>query len=249
MIGFMLLFLILIASLILKRVVNDPSFKGRLGEKWVAKELKKLDPDRYIVMNDLLLATTEGKTTQIDHVVVSVFGVFVIEMKNYRGRIYGQEDSSKWTQAFGRSKKQFYNPIRQNRGHVRAIQDLLADQPQLPVSSIIVFSDKAQLKLETTTPVVSFSRLLATIRTYQQPMLTREQAVDIATRIQQACIVGNKARKQHVQNIKQDLQARQGFVDNGICPSCGGELVERAGKYGRFTGCSGYPKCRFTVKN
>ncbi len=31
-----------------------------------------------------------------------------------------------------------------------------------------------------------------------------------------------------------------------ICPECGKKLVERSGKFGRFIGCSGYPKCHFT---
>jgi restriction system protein len=34
----------------------------------------------------------------------------------------------------------------------------------------------------------------------------------------------------------------------GICPKCGGSLVERSGKFGKFYGCSNYPKCDFTRK-
>ena len=30
------------------------------------------------------------------------------------------------------------------------------------------------------------------------------------------------------------------------CPRCGGMLVERNGKYGKFLGCEHYPKCLYT---
>ena len=44
-----------------------------------------------------MLATKSG-TTQIDHVVVSKYGLFTIETKNYRGKIYGDDARDKWTQ-------------------------------------------------------------------------------------------------------------------------------------------------------
>jgi len=34
--------------------------------------------------------------------------------------------------------------------------------------------------------------------------------------------------------------------DSKVCPKCGGNLVERIGKYGKFYGCSNYPKCQYT---
>ena len=49
--------------------------------------------------------------------------------------------------------------------------------------------------------------------------------------------------REHVQNIRQT----QIELRNGICPRCGGQMVERNGKYGRFYGCSNYPKCRFVL--
>ena len=54
-------------------------------------------PSEYYVMDDVVLNTVRG-TTQIDHIVISKYGVFVIETKNYRGIIYGNDDSKKWNQ-------------------------------------------------------------------------------------------------------------------------------------------------------
>ena len=49
--------------------------------------------------------------------------------------------------------------------------------------------------------------------------------------------------KEHVQNIRQT----QAELREGICPRCGGKLVEREGKYGKFFGCSNYPDCKFIL--
>ena len=71
--------------------------KGAIGEKRVAHILKKLPEDRYKVINNLLIRNN-GYTTQIDYIVVSVYGIFVIETKTYQGWIYGGENSDYWTQ-------------------------------------------------------------------------------------------------------------------------------------------------------
>ncbi len=55
--------------------------KGKAGEKTVSRKLSRLPKDKYKVLNDIMLATPKG-TTQIDHIVVSIYGVFVVETKN-----------------------------------------------------------------------------------------------------------------------------------------------------------------------
>ena len=75
---------------ILFKILKSPIFKGWFGEKMINRGLRKLDPTQYQLFHDLYLPhPTETGTTQIDHVVVSPFGIFVIETKNYRGWIFG----------------------------------------------------------------------------------------------------------------------------------------------------------------
>jgi len=74
-----------------------PKIKGFFGEKSVAFQLSRLDPSKYKVINNIILQSGE-KTTQIDHVVVSNYGIFVIETKNYNGWILGDEYADYWTQ-------------------------------------------------------------------------------------------------------------------------------------------------------
>ena len=78
-------------------------FRGYMGEFWVKLELKKLPKSEYIILNNIVIKTKEN-THQIDHIVLSKFGIFVIEMKNYYGLITGSEYSNKWIQYLGKNK-------------------------------------------------------------------------------------------------------------------------------------------------
>ncbi len=98
---------------------------GKRGEKIVAKELAKLKKKDFIIINNLLLPSSNGRTSQVDHVVISTRGIFVIETKNHAGRISGGEHAQYWQQHFASQSRTFYNPLLQNRSHRRAIRRLL----------------------------------------------------------------------------------------------------------------------------
>ncbi len=87
--------------------------KGKIGEKTIATVLKFLNTSNYKVINNIVLKTGE-KTTQIDHLVISDFGIFVIETKNYKGWILGNEYSYYWSQVIYKRRERIYNPIKQN---------------------------------------------------------------------------------------------------------------------------------------
>lgn len=98
--------------------------KGRLAELAVSLSLKLLPKSTYQVFNDVTIEVLDG-TTQIDHIVVSRFGVFVIETKCFAGKIYGRPGDRNWTQYFSkRSKFQFQNPIHQNYRHIKCLTEL-----------------------------------------------------------------------------------------------------------------------------
>lgn len=103
-------------------------FKGWRGETVTRRSfLGKLDPAIYRCHHDLYLPRPDGKgTTQVDHVVVSEFGLFVIETKNLSGWIFGRAGDASWTQQVYRKRQRFQNPLHQNKLHVRALQKYLA---------------------------------------------------------------------------------------------------------------------------
>ena len=109
---------VIIALIIALRIFflwwNSPSQKGKRGERLVAMRLRKGLSDEYLILNDIYLPLPDGTTTQIDHIVVSQYGVFVDETKTYSGWIFGDEKSKDWTQSIYRKKSRFQNPMRQN---------------------------------------------------------------------------------------------------------------------------------------
>ena len=97
--------------------------RGEKAEIIVRDELAmELQPDIYFVFHDILIPTAQGNLAQIDHVVVSVFGVFVIETKHIGGWIFGKADDPRWTHQFpDGTKEDRQNPLLQNQGHIRAL--------------------------------------------------------------------------------------------------------------------------------
>lgn len=138
--------LVLIALLILTRLLRSAHIKGWLGERAVARALSRLDPATYTSFHDLYLPRPDGQgTTQIDHIVVSPFGIFVIETKNHRGWIFGSEKQAEWTQQIYKPKNPFQNPLHQNHLHVRALMGFL-DLPQSAFHSVVFFVGDCQFK-------------------------------------------------------------------------------------------------------
>ncbi|RFB18010.1 NERD domain-containing protein [Bacillus sp. HNG] len=230
-----------------------PKVKGFLGEASVRLYLNKLDKEKYQVFNDVLVPLKNRKASQIDHVVVSPYGIFVIETKYYKGWIYGDSKSKYWTQVIYKRKEKLYNPIWQNYGHIKALQEYLGIENEEFYYSIVSFSNRATLKkVETSglnTSVTYSSRLVSTIYAYKKVLLTAGQVRHIAEKLEKILNAGGEQKKQHIKKIKDSQRFYQYKINANICPKCGSSLVERKGKYGAFWGCSNYPKCRFVLNN
>ena len=233
-----------IISLVVKTFL--PLIKGAVGEKAVISLLEKLPRKEYRIINNVMLPKDEI-TTQIDHVVVSVYGIFVIETKNYEGWITGGERSQQWTQNIYGNKNKIGNPLHQNYGHIKTLQALL-DLPDDAYISIVAFSSRGTLKVKTDAHVIYYSDLLKTIKGYKKKIIEEEQLDAIVEKIKNANVDSRKMRKEHVSNIRKNINNNERLVSENICPKCGGQLVQRNGKYGAFLGCSNYPKCRYIKK-
>lgn len=121
--------------------------KGKMGERIVAQELTRLKRKETVVLNDILLPASEGRTSQIDHLVISTRGIFLIETKSHAGGITGSEHTQYWTQYLGGRKQRIYNPILQNRGHIRSLQRLLPEVDKSLFNSVIVFTEATTIKV------------------------------------------------------------------------------------------------------
>ena len=243
---FTVIVIVLFFAAIVLLAIFMPRIRGKIGESKVAAILATLPKDQYQIFNDVILPTKRS-TTQIDHIVVSPFGLFVIETKNYKGLIYGGEDAENWTKNMWGNKYSFYNPLKQNNGHVNALQAIL-DIPRSSFIPIVVFSQRARISVNTDQIVIRLCRLKRVIKGYKTQLFSQEQIDDIALKIELAKVDNKEAKKQHKKKVKETVKRRKQAVANGFCPRCGGRLILRDGRYGKFYGCSNYPKCRFTSK-
>lgn len=224
---------------------RSPEYKGAVGESIIARELNKLPEQEYKVFHNIYLKT-KNSSSQIDHVIVSIYGIFVIETKNYSGWIFGSENQEYWTQTIYNNKNKFRNPIKQNWAHIYALKQILSDYRYIKYYPIIVFTGGAELKSITSEiPVVYDYELLKTIMNYKEQNLSFDQIDSIILKITESNIQDKDINKKHIQNIYKQMYEKNQKVNSLICPKCGGSLVIRNGPYGSFYGCSNYPNCRF----
>jgi len=161
------------------------SFKGIVGETVINVAMwLKLDKDIYHRLNNITLPLADGGSTQIDHVIVSRYGIFVIETKNYKGWIFGNEKQRQWTQVIMGRKYKFQNPLRQNYLHIKTLSDLL----ELEMSyfhSMIAFMGECELKTRDELPEhVLTSGMASYIKKKQDKMLTDEEVKAIVEQIE-----------------------------------------------------------------
>ncbi|WP_288620292.1 NERD domain-containing protein [uncultured Treponema sp.] len=224
--------------------------KGKIGEARVSRRLNKLGED-FTVIDDLMIRNDRGDTSQIDHVVLSEYGILVIETKNYQGWIFGKEQSEQWIQVIYKEKFKFRNPIKQNWSHIYALKNVLKDFPNIRYVPIVAFAGSATLKnVEARTPVVYVEDLRQEINNQCccEKSLSKEEIAKIREILTSKDIIEKKDKKEHIRKIRQNMKEKKIKEENLICPRCNNQLVLRQEKYGKFYGCLNYPYCKFTMK-
>ncbi|WP_242066051.1 nuclease-related domain-containing protein [Moritella sp. F3] len=157
---------------------------NNIGEKRVADLLTlKLDRDNYHLLNNVTLPAGNG-TTQIDHIVVSTKGIFVIETKHYSGWIFGGIKSKVWNQTIYKKKSYFQNPMHQNYKHVKTIQGLFDFMPPDNVINVVVFSGDAEFKTKRPTNVLLLNEIVEYIKRHDEELLSLNRMEFCVGRIQ-----------------------------------------------------------------
>lgn len=145
------------------------------GEAAVRSALTRNFPESsYHLLNNVTLPSADG-TTQIDHVLISTTGVFVIETKHYTGWLFANTKMPMWTQVKFKRKNKFQNPIHQNYKHVKAIQNLLDFIPPDHIHSLIAFTGDAAFKTEKPNGVFDIGNLVEHIREFTDEVLTQNR--------------------------------------------------------------------------
>lgn len=234
-----------IPLIVLIALLKSPWGKGHMGELLVRLFARlQLDKNTYRRLHNVTLDTPDG-TTQIDHIFLSPYGIFVLETKNMSGWIFGSEKQAQWTQKLYKRTFKFQNPLRQNYKHLKALETTLGVNPE-HLHSVITFVGGSTFKTEVPANVTQGIGFIRYIKSFQQPVFSAAEVDTLLHALQTERRAPTFAtHREHVQNLKR----RGDPTAERQCPKCGSALLVRTTKSGpkagqQFWGCSAYPKCR-----
>lgn len=181
--------------------------KGAYGEYLTFNILKNIDGK---ILTNLYLPKLKGGTTEVDLVFINSKGIFVIESKNYSGRIYGSSNSKFWMQILKNNQRnKFYNPIFQNRIHINAIKNILKDVNENDIYSIVVFSERCNIDnvnvSSENVKVIKRNYLESTIKDIMHSNFVKfndDEVNDLHNKLLRYSDVSEIDKEQHIQNIK-----------------------------------------------
>ncbi|KEI72032.1 nuclease-related domain-containing protein [Endozoicomonas elysicola] len=230
-------------------IAKSPWFKGVLGEFMVNTAIKlMLDKKHYHLLDNVTLPTKDG-STQIDHIIVSRFGIFVMETKNMKGWIFGSEHQKQWTQKIFKHTARFQNPLHQNYKHTKTLSSCL-EMDDSKLFPVVVFVGDSTFKTPMPENVTYAGGLIRYIKSKTSPLLSDSEVSEAIERIKSGRLAptfkNHRAHIRHVQEIKQKKAAEK------PCPKCGNVMVLRTARKGtragtRFWGCTQYPRCRAAI--
>jgi predicted RNA-binding Zn-ribbon protein involved in translation (DUF1610 family) len=236
---------------ILAGIFKSSWFKGVAGEFFVNSSVKfLLDKEKYHLIKNVTLPTEDG-STQIDHIIVSEFGVFVVETKNMKGWIFGSPNQKTWTQKIYKHSNKFQNPLHQNYKHLKTLGSLLGLNDQ-QLHSVIVFVGDSTFKTKMPENVTYGGGYARYIKSKITPVLTASQVVEITKKIEQGRLAASfKTNREHVRHVN-NIVAEKENSNVPSCPKCGSTMVLRETKQGqnvgmKFWGCTKFPQCRGTM--
>ncbi|WEE77556.1 NERD domain-containing protein [Comamonas testosteroni] len=196
-----------LAFAVLVGVLRSPRFKGWRGERAVQAAIRRrLNPLIYVDMHNVTLPTADGGSTQIDHLIFSPYGLFVLETKNFQGWIFGTEKQREWTQQIFRKRSRFQNPLRQNYKHIKTLQSLLDIAPE-HLHSVIAFVGDCEFKTEMPAHVTRGLGFVGHIQSFAQPVWSPEQMQALLDKLEELRLQPGRATdRRHVAHVRQ-LQA------------------------------------------
>lgn len=173
------------------------------GEELLANAVRAnfSSPD-YHLLNHITLPLQIG-TTEVDHILVSRFGVFVIETKHYKGWIFAHPKQVTWTQVIFYRQFKFQNPIFQNLRHVRAVQELLDFLPHDAVHSVVVFTGDAEFKTDIPAGVFYLSDFVKYVQSLRGEIMSVNRLQFCVGRLETTRLsISQQTDIEHIQNLK-----------------------------------------------
>ena len=209
-----ILFIILFAALIIG-YYNSDNFKnpeeykdaGSTGERIIFTTLRdKIHVPEQQILRNVYVPTVDGKTSEIDILVVSKKGLLVFECKNYAGNIYGDIKRRKWIQFLGRQKNYFYNPFLQNKNHIKHLKKYLEQFGDLPSISFATTISRGKWKVRNLGPNDYFlgynCHLIDIYNAMPNSDLMQRHYTAIMNKLVPLSRPNEEIRERHIRNIK-----------------------------------------------
>jgi len=236
---FWLLLILLFGLLVFRR---SKVVRGWVGEQKTSINLEiSLDSNTYKRFYNLIIPSKNG-TAQIDHLIVSPYGLFIVETKNKTGWIFGSENQKIWTQSIYGSNYTFQNPIKQTYRQKIVLSEFLS----IAKSKIhVVIRFAGDCKFKTPMPRNVIRRNPSSyINEYTERTLSDEDLKRVLLAIAQHVSSSHLTKRDHIKSLNERHNSTT------ICPNCGSKLIVRTARRGRnagkqFLGCENYPKCRY----
>ncbi|WP_071458586.1 nuclease-related domain-containing protein [Bacillus massilinigeriensis] len=214
--------------------------KGELGEYKIDIQLSQM-PKEYMYLNDLLVKNPKSSTgySQIDHIIITPYGLFVIETKNYQGTIYGGKDRKAW---LINGKFKMMNPLMQNYGHIQALKNFIDGKYHQYFVSIVSFTKRCTFKIEEELRKIHSNQLViydveltefinrkvAVLKLqYKKPILMEDDIELIYNSLLNSNILDESIRKQHIGSIQLKKNNIDKTTDENKCVICQKPVSEK----------------------
>jgi len=214
--------------------------KGELGEYKIDIQLSQM-PKEYMYLNDLLVKNPKSSTgySQIDHIIITPYGLFVIETKNYQGTIYGGKDRKAW---LINGKFKMMNPLMQNYGHIQALKNFIDGKYHQYFVSIVSFTKRCTFKIEEELRKIHSNQLViydveltefinrkvAVLKLqYKKPILMENDIELIYNSLSNSNILDASIRKQHIESIQLKKNNIDKTTDENKCVICQKPVSEK----------------------
>lgn len=183
--------------------------EGKSGEQIIYRTLiDQIHVPENQILRNVYVPTADGKTSEIDLLVVSKKGLLVFECKNYAGNVYGDAQRNKWIQYLGKKKSFFYNPFMQNRSHVKHLKKYLEAYGDIPTIPMVTTITRGNWKVKNYGPedyLLGYnSHLKDILAKTPDSELMAQHFKAIMGKLQPLSRPDEAVRQEHIEQIKKD---------------------------------------------
>lgn len=217
--------------------------KGEIGEYKIDIQLDQL-PKECRYLSDLLVKNPRAKSgySQIDHVVLTPYGIFAIETKNYQGIIYGGKGQKTW---LVNGKFKIMNPFVQNYGHIKALTSFIDEKHQDSFISMVSFTKRCTFKVDldyrkiASNEIIVYDielsefihRKVSVLKIqHKDPILNESDILAIYDAFSKANITDPKAREQHKHALKTNAP-EESISPPSTCTICNKPVSDKVKSY------------------